>query len=709
MNRNPNIEKELNTQNYAGLHWFHWAIIIGSLLLTLFVWHFSNQQVQEKAKIRFNQQSNHVVELLIERLRKYEDALWAGVATIHSQASGIDSQKWARFASTLRLEEKYPGINGIGVIYKVLPEDLPEFLKNERKLQPEFKNHPPHQETEFWPITYIEPLATNLKALGLDMAHETNRFTAAKKSRDTGETQITAPIVLVQDSAKTPGFLFFAPFYKRGEPVETAEQRQEAFIGLVSAPFIMNKLLDGTLHENVSNVSVKISDGESVLYNENVLDEDGFDEKPLYSTVKEIEIYGRPWRFELQSTLAFRMAAQDSQPMLILLAGILIDSLLLVLFIILSKSNKRANRLALELSKQYKEQASEAKEATSFLDLIMQNVPNALFVKDEKFTIIQANEEFLAFYPEEQRDSVIGASSIEGYAPEEREEFISDDKKAFAEGYVSVIETIQFPDGRTRKLHTQKTRFENSQGEAFILGVAQDVTEREELIEKLQLSNEELERFAYVASHDLKAPLRAIDNLSQWIEEDIGDNIDADSRENMKLMRQRVKRMENLLDDLLEYSRITRKIEEASPETVVGKELLENIVTLVAPPKDMKIIASEAFKEIEIQRMPVQQVLYNLVNNAVKHCGDDKGTVKLDVKDKGKFLEFTVADNGQGIAEEFHSKVFDMFQTLQSRDKIEGSGMGLALVSKIVTTIGGETYLESAEGKGATFAFTWPK
>lgn len=233
---------------------------------------------------------------------------------------------------------------------------------------------------------------------------------------------------------------------------------------------------------------------------------------------------------------------------------------------------------------------------------------------------------------------------------------------------------------------------------------AQDLVEK--TAEELSRANIELERFAYVASHDLKAPLRAIENLSTWVEEDLGDKLEGPSREHMDLLRGRVGRMEALLDGLLAYSRAGRL--RAKPEPVDVAELLRNISDLLGPPEGFAIDVRGDLPRFETARAPLQQVLLNLITNAIKHHDRPNGRVEVAVGDKDPFYEFRVADDGPGIPPEFFGKVFEMFQTLKSRDEVEGSGMGLAIVKKVVEGCGGRVAVESA-GRGTTFRFTWPR
>jgi PAS domain S-box-containing protein len=225
----------------------------------------------------------------------------------------------------------------------------------------------------------------------------------------------------------------------------------------------------------------------------------------------------------------------------------------------------------------------------------------------------------------------------------------------------------------------------------------------------LERSNLELDAFAYAASHDLKAPLRVIHNASTWIEEDLAGKLTAEMNENMNLLRSRVHRMDRLLDDLLEYSRIGRETDDGHTEAISGTVLMENIQGLLSPPEGFTVDASSALAGIEVFRMPLQQILINLISNAIKHHDKKAGRIEVSVEDLGADWRFSVKDDGPGIPPQYHEQIFKMFQTLKPRDQVEGSGMGLAMVRKHVDVAGGELRLESAIGQGSTFSFTWPK
>ncbi len=237
--------------------------------------------------------------------------------------------------------------------------------------------------------------------------------------------------------------------------------------------------------------------------------------------------------------------------------------------------------------------------------------------------------------------------------------------------------------------------------------VEQKAEELDRLSRDLERSNRELDQFAYVASHDLKAPLRGIANLAEWIEEDLGDRVTGDSREHMRLLKGRAHRMEGLIEGILAYSRAGRVQEQ--PESVDVGRLLAETIGLLAPPSETAIVVATGMPVLQTERVPLQQVFLNLIGNAIKHSANAGGRIDVGVRYQTGCYEFSIADNGPGIPPQFHERVWQIFQTLAPRDKVEGTGIGLSVVRKIVEARGGRTWLESQPGQGTTFYFTWPE
>lgn len=342
---------------------------------------------------------------------------------------------------------------------------------------------------------------------------------------------------------------------------------------------------------------------------------------------------------------------------------------------------------------------------TELYELIIETNQDLIFAKDKEFKIVLANSAFLALYPDEMQDKIIGYTTLESYQENEVAEFLQNDKIAFHKGKSDVIEKISFPNGEVRSINTVKTRFHDNSGEPYILGVSRDVTERETLIEKLEKSNDDLDEFAYVASHDLKSPLNAIKRLVSFIEEDAVDGFDELTTKHFEMIKGRADRMLKLLSDLLSFARIGRDPQEF--ELLNLQSVSESCIGLLDVPSGFNIDVKS--KNLFLPRIPLELVLTNLMSNAVKHHESDSGKICISSEEKTKHYEIIIEDDGPGISEKMHDKIFQKFQTLKPRDQVEGSGLGLSMVQKTVEYYGGSISVATSDLNGAKFIINWPK
>jgi signal transduction histidine kinase len=237
--------------------------------------------------------------------------------------------------------------------------------------------------------------------------------------------------------------------------------------------------------------------------------------------------------------------------------------------------------------------------------------------------------------------------------------------------------------------------------------VGRDITESKQTEAALEKRNQELDNFVHIVSHDLKAPLRAVSNLAQWIEDDLEGKVLADTQPQLTLLRNRVDRMAATIDGLLDYARIGRTAESIEPVCVA--ELLAETIESLAPSPTFSISIDPNLPTLDTKRLLLFQVFANLIGNAIVHHDRSDGSIQISCQACGDFYEFGVADDGPGIAPENHSKIFTIFQMVNPQNRSDSTGIGLAIVKKIIETEGGTIRLESELGRGTAFYFTWPK
>ena len=365
-----------------------------------------------------------------------------------------------------------------------------------------------------------------------------------------------------------------------------------------------------------------------------------------------------------------------------------------------------------ELQEEYEHLRNRLRRSEGWLATLVAGVPQSFMYMDSNQCVVFANAVFLENTGWTGKD-VAGKHLSEIHGTEFYEYRVPYIEKALAGETVSYEAVGKKGNGMGFFHHEFKPNFDSDGKVIGIFATATDITDRrrfelelEEKQKELLRSNQDLEQFAYVASHDLKAPLRAIDVLVQWLRDDLEGYDDGDVQEHLNLLGQRTQRLGRLLDDLLAYSRVGREVGDVID--IDSAAMVRDLVELMSPPEGISVEVDGTLPVFETNPAPLEQVLRNLIGNAIKHHPGPEGKITVSCEVTDEFFVFAVADDGEGIAPEYADRVFKMFQTLKPRDEVEGSGMGLAIVSRIVESQGGRVWFEDGpDGRGAVFKFQW--
>jgi PAS domain S-box-containing protein len=365
-----------------------------------------------------------------------------------------------------------------------------------------------------------------------------------------------------------------------------------------------------------------------------------------------------------------------------------------------------------------------AREATWLADLrasehkyrtLIENLPQKIFTKDRNSVYVSCNENYardLGITPEE----FAGKTDYDFFPRGLAEKYRADDLRIMDTGEKETIEEQYMREGQETWVQTVKTPIRDEDGETTgILGIFTDITERkraqqalERYNRELERSNEELEQFAYVASHDLQEPLRMVSSYTQLLAKRYKGQLDSEADEFIEFAVDGANRMQRLINDLLTYSRVNTR-GGAFVETDTGDALAQARVQLgTAIEETGALISNDELPTLVADGRQLTQLFQNLIGNALKFRGDEPPRVHVSAEQQGRRWVFSVQDNGMGIDPEYREQIFEIFQRLHRRDEYPGTGIGLALCRRIVQRHGGEIWVESRPGHGATFRFTIP-
>ncbi len=583
---------------------------------------------------------------------------------------------------------------------------------------------------EYFPVYYVEPLAGNEVALGFDLGSNAARLAALSKSRESRKPVATARITLVQEEASQYGVLIFWPVFG-DKPKLAATGASNGLLGFALGVFHVNDLLQNSLAYRVGTqhpawlYDLSAPAGQRLLASstsaiapdvtEPTLDELATGMHALH----RFEIASREWALVVRPATDFFAAQGNNHAIVLAALGGLVTLLTAAWLQVrdrLSRELQLHNRV---LADQVAKKTAELAARETWYRTLLEGMTEGLVVIDQRGIVQAINpaaEQIFGYSPEQ----LVG-QNVHRLMPESVRAMHDRLVAAYADTGESEVMA------RGRELEGQRadgSRFAvevtlnaiDIDGEHWVIGLVRDVSERrrselhrQEQLAALERSNRELEQFAYVASHDLQEPLRMVGSYMQLIEQRYAGQLDGDAEKWIGYAVDGANRMKALIEDLLAYSRANAQDLVLAPtDTQAVLQAVLRDLGQALDDNDARV-THDPLPWIMADHNQLHRVLLNLIGNALKYRHAERPPeIHIGADRANGQWRISVRDNGIGIEQRFHDKVFAIFQRLHGRDEYAGTGVGLAIVRRIVQRHGGRIWIESTPGEGTTFFFTIP-
>jgi PAS domain S-box-containing protein len=749
-----------------------WTVFGIGLLVTVFVSLHVKLSIEQEAASRFAFVCDQVVIKIQERLGAY-DLILRGGAALFAVSNSVTRQSWRTYVEALRVGETVPGVQGVGFAQVIPSDQLASHIARIRgEGFPDYAVRPTGERAIYTSIIYLEPFRDrNLRAFGYDMFSEPVRRAAMEQARDTGEAALSGKVLLVQETSTDvqAGVLLYVPVYRRGAPVDSVEHRRAALTGWAYIPYRMKDLMTGILlnweEQEGQVVDLHIYDGSKASEANLLFDSKGHGTRVLLSPFRQqrsIDFRGHVWRLEFDHA-AMRVGTGYATAWATLIGGLALSAILFVMILLMLKMRISATRIEAtneELALQTEEKTRRAAELVIANEEKAKRVAELVIANEEKakrtdaLAVVKANFEYTRSLIEASLDPLVTISpegkitdvnaATEQVTGAARSELVgsnfadcfSDPVKA-REGYQQVFSqgtVIDYPlairhaSGKLTDVLYNARLYRDDTGKVRgVFAAARDITERKraedevrklnteleqrvaERTEKFEAANKELEAFAYSVSHDLRAPLRAIDGFSRKVVTNYADKLDDEGRRQLRVVRDEAQRMGRLIDDLLSFSRMGRR------EIALQPLDMDALVRGVAD--ELRMTEPERSIEFAFAPLPqapgdfamLRQVWANLLGNAVKFTRQRPvAHIEVGGRTEGGEAIYWVKDNGAGFDMRYANKLFGVFQRLHRQDEFEGTGVGLAIAQRILHRHNGHIRGEGKPDAGAVFTFALP-
>jgi PAS domain S-box-containing protein len=696
------------------------AMFIAALLVVQMYVHKTEQRELEAAEASFAARTDEMTALLGQRLDNYELINRGGVS-LFASVDRPSRQQWQDYVSGLNIPQRFPALVGLGYAIYVSPGQLavlPRSMRLKVLCRVVIRSRGPRDH--YGPVLYLEPQnQVNVDAVGFDMFSEPARHAAMQAALETGQARISGQVHLVQDrGAPISSALMYLPVFLGGVRPATMAQRRELMRGWVYTPFRFADFVGTALHTTQRRgIRIRLVDVTDPVEVELYSDPIQPDPAAFRRSVA-LDAYGRRWRVDFESPPQEALESRIASLRTTRVIGFLAALLLFAVILSLTRTRERAERLAETMSESYRRSELRFRAALQY-----SAIGKALL--DRQGRIVEVNPSLSAILGSE-REALVGTPFGSHFVEEDRAPVRTREMEAFSDGVLRTTRSLRRTDGDVRQAQltfapvpgeigqdiTRLVQVEDItdrvRAEAQVLALNRSLEARVAMrTHELTIANRELERFAYSVSHDLRAPLRAIDGFSRLLAERYGEPLGEEGREYLARVRSAAGRLGELIDSLLKMARLSRGDLRLRPLDL-SRIAADVIGELRASDPDRRVTVDIA-PGLQAVGDPglARSLLQNLLDNAWKFTRHrEDARIEFGRTAEG---EFYVRDNGAGFDPDYVDKLFRPFQRLHSQADFSGHGIGLASVKRIIERHGGSIRAQGRPGEGAIFHFTLPE
>lgn len=700
-----------------------WLALLLGLLFTALLSHALKAQRDTSASRQFALHVNELVEAIEKRLRDHEQILLGTAGLINASSQGVSREEWRIYVDGLDLQDKFPGIQGVGFAQVIAPEQL---AAHEAAIRSEgfadYHVRPVGERELYTSIIYLEPFTgRNLAAFGYDMYAEPVRRAAMQRAVNTNATTISGKVRLLQEThgKEQAGFLMYLPVYRSGMAIETSAQRWQALLGFVYSPYRMGDLMQGILGNDDLLIHFTLHDGDSALPATLMFDsvaepQEANFAQSAHTAIRQIDAYGQRWTLTLHSRKEFVQHFESPLDLLIPMLGTGVSLCLFALIGSLQGGRARALALAEAMTErriaESREAETQLQEQALHTQTILDQMVDGIITIDESGIIQSVNPAAISMFgysaqamlgknvsilmPQPHRDAHDGY--LHAY---------HDTGRAGIIGIGREVEA-QRADGSLFPMELAVSEI-TRRGQKQYVGMVRDISERKR-IDKMK------GEFISTVSHELRTPLTAIAGSLGLITGGALGQLPERVADLLRIAQKNCQRLQLLINDLLDMEKLAAGKIHFELQVQALQPLLEHAVSdnqSFADQFQVRLVLHNSHPELRVlvDAHRLQQVLANLLSNAAKYS-PILGQVSVTVTKQMDMVRVAVSDQGPGIPEAFKARIFEKFAQADSSDSREkgGTGLGLAISRELVEHMHGRIGFESEPGQGTTFWFELP-